>query len=62
MQEACFCGRSGEVAKREPVYSAGGERALRCPDSGHTDDLRWLLDDARLQIFGEAECRRLSAA
>lgn len=61
MQEVCYCGRTGEIEEREPVRD-GGEMALRCPDCGHLDHLRWLPEDARRLVLAEAERRRLSAA
>lgn len=60
MREACFCGRIGEVEDREPVTTATGERALRCPDEacGHTDRLDWLPEDAKGLLFEEADRRQ----
>lgn len=64
MQEACFCGRVGEIEDREPIVDANGERVLRCPNDscGHLDYLRGLADDARLRIFDEAAHRRSVAS
>ena len=57
MQESCFCGRTGEIEDREPVYLGDGELALGCPDCEHLDRLQWLPEDARLSVYEEAERR-----
>jgi len=57
MKESCYCGRTGEVEGREPVFSDNGYRVLRCPECGHEDDLRWLPEEAGLLIWEEAERR-----
>lgn len=48
MLEACYCGRMGELEDREPVTTADGEKALRCPECGHMDYLKWLLEPDRV--------------
>ncbi len=57
MQEACYCGRVGEVEDREPVTDADGREALRCPSEacGHLDHLSWLRDPGH--VFEEAKRR-----
>jgi hypothetical protein len=59
MRETCFCGRIGEVEDREPVTTATGEPALRCPDEAcvHTDPLQWLPEQARRLLLEEAARR-----
>jgi hypothetical protein len=59
MREACFCGRIGEVEDREPVTTATGEPALRCPDKacGHTDRLEWLPEETRRRVVEVAAMR-----
>lgn len=57
MKESCYCGRTGDVEDREPVSSSDGNRALRCPECGHEDDLRWLPEEAGLLLWGEARRR-----
>jgi hypothetical protein len=59
MREACFCGRIGEVEDREPVTTATGEPALRCPDAacGHTDRLESLPGETRRRVVEEAARR-----
>ena len=61
MQEACYCGRVGEVEDREPAYGGDGARvkALRCSWCGHLDSLPQLDNDARREVFEEAERRSL---
>ena len=51
MREICYCGRTGEIEEREPVLSARGRQALRCPVCGHLDALDWLDSDARRRVF-----------
>lgn len=58
MQEACYCGRTGEIEDREPVLDADDGWALRCPDCGHTDYLQWLPVEAGLLLWREAIHRR----
>ena len=66
MQEACFCGRAGQVEDRELVVVEGKE-TLRCPDEacGHLEALGWLPEDARKLVVEEVEidtlARRLRA-
>jgi hypothetical protein len=57
MREVCFCGRSGEVADREPVYVGDGEWGLECPACGRLDSLHWLPEGARRQTLREAARR-----
>lgn len=59
MQEACFCGRTGEIEDRQPVATEDGGQALRCPECGHLDGLEWLSDDVRVHVFEEAGRRML---
>jgi len=59
MQEACYCGRMGEVEDREPVRDGDGREALRCPECGHLDHLSWLPADARARAFAEAKGRAI---
>lgn len=54
MRETCFCGRSGEVEYREPVYAGDGEWALACPACGHLDHLHCLTPAARHRTLTEA--------
>jgi hypothetical protein len=54
MLESCFCGRTGEIEDREPVFDGEGRRALRWPDCGHLDHLIWLPEHARLRVFEAA--------
>lgn len=64
MQEACYCGRTGEIEDREPVIDGDGRAALECPRCGHLDHLSWLqnpepvVEEARRRS-GE---RKVSAA
>lgn len=57
MREVCFCGRAGRLEDREPVLDDSCRWALRCPDCGHLDDLRWLSWEASLMVWGEAKRR-----
>lgn len=57
MQEACYCGRTGEIEDRMAVRDDDGREALRCPDCGHLDHLSWLPTDAKDQVFAEAKRR-----
>ncbi len=57
MYEVCFCGRTGRLEDREPVLDEEIRWALRCPDCGHLDYLRWLLWEASLMVWGEARSR-----
>lgn len=58
MQEACYCGRSGDVREREPVLDGDGRRALECPACGHTDYLSWLPRETSFFLWEEAQRRR----
>ncbi len=62
MQEACYCGRSGDIRSRKPILDSDGRRALECPDCGHTDHLEWLSQEARSPILEEAERRHEASA
>jgi hypothetical protein len=62
MLESCICGRSGELADREPVLDSGARWLLRCPSCGHLDDLAWLAEETALLIWGEAVDRRGAAS
>jgi hypothetical protein len=55
MQEACYCGRTGELEDREPVTDGDGRQALECPRCGHLDHLSWLSDPE--PVFEEAKRR-----
>jgi len=57
MQEACYCGRIGEVEDRTVVRD--GKEALQCPDCGHLDRLSWLPADARDLALAEAKRRAI---
>ncbi len=57
MCEVCFCGWSGRLEDREPVYLGDGEHALRCPKCGHLDRLDWLSAAARDRMLAEAARR-----
>lgn len=57
MRETCFCGRTDDLRNREPVLDDNSRWALRCPDCGHLDYLRWLSDEAGLVLWGEAKER-----
>ena len=59
MRETCFCGRTGDLEDRAPVYLGEGEHALRCPTCGHLDDLSWLPHDAREGVLEESARRQL---
>jgi hypothetical protein len=59
MRETCFCGWSGEIADREPVYTGDGAWGLACPACGHLDRLAWLaVDTARLLLQEAGRSRR----
>ena len=58
MQEACYCGRSGDIRSRKPILDSDGRRALECPDCGHTDHLEWLSEEMRFLLWEEAQRRR----
>lgn len=40
MEEACFCGRAGDIADRKPLMH-NGERVLECRCCGHHELIRW---------------------
>lgn len=58
VQEACYCGRSGDIRDRKPVRDSDGRRTLECPDCGHTDYLEWLPEDTGYALWEEAHRRR----
>ena len=58
MREVCFCGWSGEIVDREPIYAGDGEWGLACPGCGHLDRLEWLPDGGRRFLLAEADRRR----
>jgi uncharacterized Zn finger protein len=60
-KESCYCGRAGDIEDHDPLIDAYGQRALRCPDCGHVDDLRWLSEDARRLVLEKAERREVAA-
>jgi hypothetical protein len=55
MREVCFCGWSGDVADRLPMYLGDGDWGLMCPDCGHIDHLSWLPEAARHAALLAAE-------
>ena len=62
MQEACFCGRSGDIRDRLPVMDSNGMRVLECPECGHEDYLEWLPEETSLLLWDEAKRRREMSA
>jgi hypothetical protein len=58
MQEACYCGRSGDIQDRNPLMDSNGMQALECPDCGNADYLRWLPEETSLLLLEEAKHRR----
>jgi hypothetical protein len=58
MREVCFCGWSGEIADRLPIYRGDGEMGLACPDCGDVDRLDWLPEAARRATFLDAVLRQ----
>ncbi len=60
MREVCYCGRSGDVEDRDPVWAEGDREALRCPVCGHLDYLPQLDDHSRRLVLGESEKRYLA--
>ena len=58
MREVCFCGWSGDVADRVPIYAGDGDWGLECPRCGHLDRLEWLPDDASARMVEEAARRQ----
>lgn len=59
-REVCFCGWSGEIEEREPVYAGDGEWGLTCPNCGHLDRLENWPEAARRWTLTEAARRRAS--
>lgn len=57
MHETCFCGWTGDVVDREPIYMSDGEWALACPACGHIDGLDWLPEAVREWTLVEARHR-----
>ncbi len=64
MQEACYCGRTGEIEDREPVIDGDGRAALECPQCGHLDHLSWLQnpESAVEEARRRSRERQISAA
>ena len=62
MQEACYCGRSGDIRDRFPVRDSNGRRALECLNCGHTDYLEWLPEETSVLLWEEAQrrCEKLA--
>jgi hypothetical protein len=58
MQEACYCGRYGDIRDRELVLDGDGRRALECPDCGHADCLSWVPEETSILLWEEAKRRR----
>jgi hypothetical protein len=58
MHEVCFCGWSGAVDDRDPVYLGDGDWGLTCPACGHLDRLGWLASVAARSLVAEANRRR----
>ena len=56
VREGCDCGDE-EFGYREAVLD-DGEWALRCPECGHLDRLRWLSEEARPLVLAVARRRR----
>jgi hypothetical protein len=55
MQEACYCGRTGEVEDRKPIADDEGAEALECRGCGHLEHLRWLPAEARELVPARGE-------
>ena len=64
MQEACYCGRTGEIADREPVATDGRWRTGASVPTvrPHIDRLDWLPENTRKLIVREAERKHPTAA
>jgi hypothetical protein len=58
MREVCFCGWSGAVDDRDPVYLGDGDWGLACPVCGHLDRLGWLSAEAARPLVAAANRRR----
>ena len=58
MREVCFCGWSGDLEDRAPVYAGDGDWGLECPRCGHLDRLQWLPEGSRARVVEEAARRR----
>ena len=62
MRETCFCGRTGDIADREPIYLGDGEWGLACPDCGQFDRLELFPEETRDFLLDEARERRQGMA
>ena len=58
MREVCFCGWSGDVVDRLPIYLGERDWGLVCPDCGQIDSLSWLPEAARETTILEGASRR----
>ena len=58
MREVCFCGWSGDVEDRLPMYLSDGDWGLVCPACGQVDLLLWLPEAARRATLREAVSRQ----
>jgi hypothetical protein len=54
MYEICFCGWSGDLEDRVPVYAGDDEWALACPHCGHRDRAEWMPAAVRKVVFDAA--------
>lgn len=61
MHEVCFCGPSGLLEDRAPIYLGDGAWGLACPRCGHVDDLRWLSEGSRREIRDVATQRQVES-
>ena len=57
-RESCFCGWTGELEDREPLYAGDGQWGLRCPVCDHLDRLEAWSEVARAATLAEAARRR----
>jgi hypothetical protein len=62
MHETCFCGRTGELAEREPISLGDGAWGLACPRCGHLDRLEHWPTDMRAALVAEARRREAAGA
>jgi hypothetical protein len=58
MHEVCFCGRTGALAEREPIYLGDGDWGLAGPRCGHLDRLDSWPPATRAALVAEAWRRR----